>query len=170
MLGDKYVDRGGKIVRKYLSVIKSGLVLLLLVFIVLDMKSDKISDAKIEEIAKSTVKAAGFQNLERAENRMIKRFYGFNVKDYEGAVLYAPKDNMDVNELFIVKLKDTAQKGIVEEAIAERLETQLESFKGYGAEQTALLKKHVLVVEGNYVLYIVGKDAQTARETFLKSL
>ena len=62
------------------------------------------------------------------------------------------------------------QKKQVLEAIRERLNTQLKSFEGYGAEQTALLKKHVLLEKGNFVLYAVGEHAADAQEAFVKSL
>ena len=101
---------------------------------------------------------------------VVKRFYGLNPKDYEGAVLYAPIDNMDAHEMFLVKLKDNSQKKQVQDAIRERLDTQLKSFEGYGAEQTALLKKHVLLEKGNFVLYVVGEHASDAQEAFVKSL
>ena len=155
---------------KYWTYIKYGFVALLLIFIVFDLSDGSLSSAKIETVTKNVAEAAGFSKENLAENRMIKRFYGLNAKDYEGAVLYAPSDNMDVHELFIVKLKDTSQSGDVEKAIKDRLETQLTSFEGYGAEQTALLKKHVLVVKGNYILYAVGEQAGDARKAFLKSI
>ena len=82
----------------------------------------------------------------------------------------APKDNMDVNELLIVKLKDTSQSKAVESAIRQRLDTQLKSFEGYGAEQTALLEAHKLQVKGNYIFFMVGDRAAAAQKAFLKSL
>lgn len=150
--------------------IKIALAAVLVLFIVFDLSNEPDSSAQIETVAENVVKAAGLQSSEPAEARMVKRFYGLNPKDYEGAVLYAPVDNMDAHEMFLVKLKDDTQKKTVEDAIEERLDTQLKSFEGYGAEQTALLEKHVLSVKGNYVLYIVGEYAQEAQEAFAESL
>lgn len=150
--------------------IKIALAVILLIFVILDMASDPISDANIETVTENVVKAAGFEGMEQAEPRMVKRFYGLNPKDYEGAALYAPADNMDAHELFLVKLNDVSQMNSVEDAIEERLNTQLKSFEGYGAEQTALLKKHVLLERGNYVLYVVGEHADDAQKAFVESL
>lgn len=150
--------------------IKIALTAALLVFIILDMVNDPISSAEIETVAENVVKAADFQGMEQAEARMVKRFYGLNPKDYEGAVLYAPVDNMDAHELFLVKLEDVSQMKSVQDAIEERLNTQLKSFEGYGAEQTALLKEHVLMKKGNYVLYVVGEHADDVRKAFKESL
>lgn len=150
--------------------IKYALAAVLLIFVILDMVNDPVSSAKIETVAENVVKAAEFQGMEAAEARMVKRFYGLNPKDYEGAVLYAPIDNMDAHEMLLVKLKDSSQKKQVQDAILERLDTQLKSFQGYGAEQTALLNKHVLLERGNFVLYVVGEHASDAQEAFVKSL
>ena len=79
-------------------------------------------------------------------------------------------DWMDAHELFLVKLKDSSQKKQVQDAIQERLDTQLKSFEGYGAEQTALLNKHVFLEKGNFVLYVVGEHASDAQKVFVKSL
>jgi hypothetical protein len=108
--------------------------------------------------------------MQPAENRMVRRFYGLNPNDYEGVVLYAPVDNMDANELLIVKLKDTSQSEEVEEAIQERLATQKKSFDGYGATQTQLLNNSILKVKGNFVFYMVGENAAEAESAFLSAI
>ena len=154
---------------KVLSYIKVALVIGLLVFIVMDLRDDPTSTAKIEDVAQAVLKASGL-DVEEASNRSIKRFYGLDPQDYDGIVLYAPQDNMDVNEILIVKLSDVSQTSAVEEAIEERLSTQEQSFEGYGATQTKLLKDHVLKVRGNYVLYAVGENAQNIQKAFLNSL
>lgn len=156
--------------KKYFSYIKIALVVLLLLFIVIDVKRDAESHSDINTVAAQVAKAADVGKESYAQERMIKRFYSLNPKEYEGTVLYAPKDNMDVNEIFIVKLKDKSQSETVEEAVQKRLETQLKSFEGYGAEQTALLKSHVLEIRGNYVFYMVGEKANDAKKAFLDSL
>ena len=169
-MGGKYDRRGDETVKKYFSYIKIVLVVLLLVFIIADVSLDQSSSADIKTVAAQVPKAAEVDVDAAAEERMVKRFYGLNPKDYEGAVLYAPKDNMDVNEIFIVKLKDELQAKSVEEAIQKRLDTQMKSFEGYGAEQTALLKAHVLEVRGNYIFYMVGEKAGKTQKAFLESL
>lgn len=156
--------------KKYMSYIKIALTVLLVVFILVDAGKDASSNADIKEVSAQTAKAAKLTEETPAGNRLVKRFYGLNPEDYEGVVLYAPKDNMDVNEMLIVKLKDKSQSKTVEAAIQERLDTQLKSFEGYGAEQTALLKAHKLKVKGNYIFYMVGDRAAAAQKAFLKSL
>lgn len=156
--------------KKYATYIKYVLTVLLLVFIIIDVGGDKISKADFETVKKNANKMSGFADVPEAENRTIKRFYGLDPNDYEGIVLYAPQDDMAVDEMLIVKLKDISQQEMVEQAIEQRLDTQLTSFEGYGAEQVALLKKHVLNIEGNYIFYMVGEKTQEAQKAFLNSL
>ena len=139
--------------KNYYTYIKIALVVLLLGFIVFDMRRDPISNAQIDTVEKAVVSVSDFKDASPSENRMVKRFYGLNPKDYEGAILYAPSDNMDAKELFLIKLTDVKK-----------------SFEGYGAEQTKLLNDHVLEVKGNYILYYVGGNTSKVRQAFLDSL
>jgi hypothetical protein len=151
--------------------IKAVLIVLLLIFIFTDLKEDSVSSASLDTVSQKVYEASGFSSdMEPAENRMVRRFYGLNPNDYEGVVLYAPEDNMDANELLIVKLKDTSQSEEVEAAIQERLETQKKSFDGYGAVQTQLLNNSILKVKGNFVFYMVGENAAEAESVFLSAI
>lgn len=156
--------------KKYMTIVKGVLILGLLVFIAFDLRGEKSSNAELEDVRDAVLTAAGYTDTAPAENRVVKRFYGLNPKDYEGVVLYAPEDNMDAHELLLVKLADESQSEAVEAAIMERLETQKNSFEGYGAEQTKLLNNYVLQVKGNYIFYMVGENAAKAEEAFVSSL
>lgn len=154
---------------KYIGVIKYILILFLLAFIVSLLSNGEISDADIKDVSKQVVKAYGAKGLSAADNRMVKRLYGINANDYEGVTLYVSDSNMKVEELLIVKLKDVSQSEAVEAAIEGRLDKQLESFEGYGVEQSKLLKDHVLDVKGNYILYVVDKKAKRRIKLFRKA-
>ncbi len=155
---------------RYIGIVKYILIMLLTIFVMSLLSGGEISNAKMESVAKRVTKAIDTEELSEADNRMVKRLYGINANDYENVVLYVSDSNMEVEELLIVKLKDTSQSEAVEAAIDTRLNTQLESFEGYGPEQCKLLKDHVLDVRGNYILYVVDKKAKAADKAFQKSL
>lgn len=155
---------------RYIGILKYILLLLLLVFIVKLLSSGDISKAKPETVAETVTKALDMKELSQADNRMVKRLYGLNVNDYAGVFLYVSDSNMKVEELLIVKLKDTGQSEQVEAAVNTRLESQLASFEGYGPEQCKLLNDHVLDIKGNYILYVVNKKSKGADKAFQKSL
>ncbi len=155
---------------RLLDVLRVGLVVALVVVIVLTQVGKADSDTSIEEVGSAVVSEISMDDMEESTNRMFKKFYGLTASDYDGVILYAPASYMDVDELLIVRLKDDSQADEVTEAIETRLETQKNSFEGYGVEQTALLDKAVLDVQGNYILYVVGDDAAKADQAFRSSL
>lgn len=155
---------------KYFEYIKYILVAILFIFIAGLLMSGKTSKTEIAQVERATTEAMDMTGMTKAENQMIRRLYGLNVSDYEGVVLYTATSTMAVEELLIVKLKDEAQAREWETAIASRLASQQSSFEGYGADQTRLLKDHLLRVEGNYILYVVSNQAPEVRSAFLKAL
>lgn len=156
--------------KKGIEYVKYILLVLLLVFITSLLRNGEISNAKIEKVDAAVTEALEMEGLSTADNRMIKRLYGINVNDYEDVILYVSGSNMEVEEVLIVKLRDTAQADAIEAAINKRLETQLKSFEGYGPEQCKLLEDHVLDIQGNYILFVVNKDAASVDKAFQKSL
>ena len=71
----------------------------------------------------------------------------------------------------LLKLRDTSQQEAVRAAVEARLETQKTSFDGYGLEQYDLLTNHsILDIRGNYVLFVVHKDAAAVQQAFRGAL
>ena len=154
----------------WLSFIRYGMLMLLVVFIVALLGADKTSETKIETVEKAVEKEVPLTGMHSVQSQMVKRLYGLNVNDYEGVVLYISDSNMGAEELLIVKLADTSQAEAVESAVQTRIENQENRFEGYGVEQYQLLQEHVLDVEGNYVFFMVHKEAQKAQKAFLNNL
>ena len=155
---------------KLLTPIRIGMVIALFAFIVFLQVGTRESKSSLKAVTDSVMKTVDTKAIEESTNRMFKKFYGLNANDYEGVSLYAPKTNMDAEEVLIIKLKDSSQAESVTKAINTRLETQKSSFEGYGAKQFDLLKNHVLDVRGNFILYIVHPDAGKADQAFRDSL
>ena len=154
----------------WLSFIRYGMLMLLVVFIVALLGADKTSETKIETVEKAVEKEVPLTGMHSVQSQMVKRLYGLNVNDYEGVVLYISDSNMGTEELLIVKLADTSQAEAVESAVQTRIENQENSFEGSGVDQYQLLQEHVLDVEGNYVFFMVHKEAQKAQKAFLNNL
>ena len=153
-----------------LTIIRIAMVAALLIFFIVFQVGNKSSNASLESVSENVVGTLDLEGMQESNNRMFQKFYGLDAEDYEGVTLYSPASNMDAQELLIVKLKDTSQAEAVTEAINSRLETQMNSFEGYGIEQYAMLEDHVLDVQGNFILYIVHPDAGQADEAFRNSL
>ncbi len=155
----------------FLGPVRIGMTILLLIFIIFLQLGDRVSAAAIEDVEAAVIASISVDSMEKSTDRMFKKFYGLDPADYEAVVLYAPKTNMDVQELLIIKLSDTSQAEAVESAILSRLESQENTFEGYAPEQYAMLEDHhVLDIRGNYVLYIVHEDAGAADSAFKSAL
>ena len=153
-----------------LTIIRIAMVAALLIFFIVFQVGNKSSNASLESVSENVVGTLDLEGMQESNNRMFQKFYGLDAEDYEGVTLYSPASNMDAQELLIVKLKDTSQAEAVTEAINSRLETQMNSFEGYGIEQYAMLEDHILDVQGNFILYVVNPNAQAADEAFRNSL
>ena len=129
------------------------------------------TDISLEALETVTAPQLLEGEAQKADERMLRRLYGLNPSDYAEVVLYYPATNMGVEELLLVKLKDTAQTETVEAAIEARLTAQKQSFDGYGVEQTALLNNNAVTeVRGSYILFAVGVNAQAIRQAFLDAM
>ena len=150
--------------------LKYACIFAVLVFIGSLLLGEASSNASIEEVESAVTATMDLSGMEKASNRMMKRLYGLNANDYEGAVLYISTFNMDVEELLIVKVKDISQTETVSAAAESRKETQLTNFDGYGVEQCQLLNDSILNVRGNYIFFVVSPNAKEAEKAFLGSL
>lgn len=154
----------------FLTPVKVLMVIGLVYFMVSLQQGTEDSQASVETVAQSVTAAIDMEAMQEGSNRMLKKLYGLNAGDYEGVMLYMPVTNMDAEEILIVKLKDQSQAESVTAAIRARLETQKTSFEGYGIEQFALLEKHVLDVQGNFIFYGVHADVSKADAAFQDAL
>ncbi len=127
-------------------------------------------EASLEEIITSMEVNIDSESMKQGDNKALKRFYGLNSNDFQEVILYVPKTSMDVNELLIIKVKDSSQVEGIEIAIEERVDRQLENFNGYGVEQCALLEEYEIKVVGNYFFYTVAKDSEDLKVKFTKEM
>lgn len=141
-----------------------------LVFLVRLLSSGKVSNTSIESMSEQVIAQADLSHVQLADNQMIKRLYGIDPSDYDGITLYYPVSNMDADEIFLIRLADLSQQDTVKQAIDDRLETQLASFDGYGVDQYEKLEKSVVLVQGNYILWVSATDTEPVIRAFKEGL
>lgn len=153
-----------------LEVAKWLLVLGLLVMLYSLLSTNHISNADFETVRQAVSDAADLSTMAEGDNQTFKRLYGLDAADYEDIFLYYPTTNMGAEELLLVKLTDTAQQETLKAAIESRVQTQMNSFEGYGVDQYAMLENSVIEVQGNYVLFVSAADPSPIRRAFLGAL
>jgi len=129
------------------------------------------SNAQPETVAAAVTETIDMSNMVLAENQMVKRLYGLDPASFEGCILYYPTTNMMAEELLIVKLSDMSQQEAVRSAIEARLQTQKNTFEGYGVEQFDMLTNNAIIeIRGNYVLFVVNANCDAAKKAFTGAL
>lgn len=147
-------------------------VIVAIVFLICHFSTGGISDTPIEKVDAAVTAGLDMSKLEKSDENILHRDYGLIASDYDGFALYSPVSFMDPEEILIVKLADPSQAAVVQAAMEKRLEERTSVFdSGYGPEQYALLTQHAEIsVEGNYVLFVVSKNADAALQAFLDTL
>ena len=146
-------------------------VLLAVAFLWLKFASDPVSTQPFETVKNAVTSFMNLRAMQEGDNQMVRRFYGLDPAQFEDCALYYPLTNMEAEELFLVKLKDTAQADDVRAAVEKRLEAQKAVFDGYGVEQYNILCNFSRIeVRGNYILFVVGAQADTAVSAFRSAL
>jgi hypothetical protein len=155
----------------FLEIARWAVALAAVICLVLMFRADPISDAEPGAVREAVTAQMDLSNVLEADNQMIRRLYGLDIAAYESCILYYPATNMGAEELLIVKLSSPDQAQAVRSAIEARLQTQKNTFDGYGVEQYDLLTNHAVVeIRGNYVLFVVGECADQVRQAFLDAL
>ena len=72
--------------------------------------------------------------------------------------------------LLLAECTSTEQAELVRQAAEKRVDTQKQSFEGYGPEQVQQLNDSVIQVEDTYVLFAVTDQAREVKDVFLKAL
>ena len=134
-------------------------VLLLAAVMTLLLSGKRVRDVSLEELNTVFTEAFPPEGMEKAGDMRLKRAFGLNAADYEEYIYYTPDNTMSVNEFLVVKCRDEASCTGVEAGIASRLEVQKKNFDGYGTDQTDLLNHAKVKTLGNYVIFIVSREA-----------
>lgn len=153
-----------------LEVLKLAVLVLLAIFVISLADTGKVSSTELSAMEQTVTANVDMQTMTKGDNQMLRRLYGLDPSEYDGIVLYYPTDSMDAYELVIVKMKDLSQQQTVKDALQARVDSQIAVFESYAPDSTALLKKSVIRIEGNYALLIVAAEPEPAVQAFLSGL
>ena len=92
-------------------------------------------------------------------------------RDKAAETVYSANESvMDVSEVLMIKLADSADAQEIKAAIEKRVEEQKNLYKSYAPQQYALLERCVIQVSGNTVFYCTAENADRAYDTFKNQL
>lgn len=126
-----------------------------------------VTAAQISDKIKS---AADISDMKEANAAKLKKFYDIDDSKLDGFILYTAPTNIRADEIAIFKVKNTDDVDEIKGKISKRIEDKSQAFKNYLPEQNALIEKHVLKSDGNYILFVVSKDADKIEAAFDKAV
>lgn len=146
--------------KKYTKYYLLEIVILISLFIglypILSIKSADMSaiKANLEENLK-------LDSINIGDEKTLKNLYYINIGSIEDFISYAPKSNMDVEEILILKLKHGANMDEIKTKVSTRLEKQSESFKNYNPEKYGIIENAILEEEGQYLIFIISENSSS---------
>ena len=91
----------------------------------------------------------------------LKNIYYININSIEDFISFAPKSNMDVEEILILKVKKDENMSEIKSKISKRLEKQRESFKNYSPEKYKIIEDAIFEEEGQYLIFIISENSSS---------
>ena len=161
-------DSGVTGMRNYLHIfIKGGLVLFLITYLTVLYTSDSAKNIPMEQIAQAMEQDSDITSLNKENRSDLKHYYQVDERDIDGYFFYKAASPMAVEEICIMKAKNSGQAATLLESAQSHLSSQKNVFEGYGTDQMALLNNALVGKKGNYVYYMCGADAASWRSAFL---
>lgn len=125
------------------------------------------TDSKVETIWSGILDnlglaEAGFTSLDAST---LSSMYGIDANDLTAYVAKLPMMGIEATEFFIALVKEGKME-TVKNAIMSRQAALADTFRDYLPDQLALVENYQLVTNGDYVMFCVCKDADSAADVF----
>lgn len=155
---------------RLLERVKYLLLAVLALYIVMILFMNRGSDAPFSKVRDAVLAAVDTDGMQETNDRDFKKLYGLNKNDYEEMISYYTNETMGVEELLLIRCTDEEKLSAAEKAAQDRIDMQIQSFQGYGEEQTKLLMDAVVLKKGSLFLMAVSPRAEEIREAFIEAL
>lgn len=148
---------------------KKYTILALIVFFafVLAFQFVKVKNLDFTKLSSNIEKRVDMANFVKGNDIDLKKMYGINKLEVDNYALFAPKSNMEANEILILKVKGDTSDYV--NRIQKRIDAQSSSFKNYAPAQYEILKKADLVEKGQYIYFISYKDLNVVHDAISSS-
>lgn len=118
----------------------------------------KVSLKELEEIASTCIDSTIMQ---QQEVKNIRKIYKIAEQEYDNYFSYGPISYMDVDEITIFEQADKIKRQQLIDKLEIYVDTKIQTFKGYGIEQTKMLEEAMIVEKGNFIICIISNDKKS---------
>jgi len=120
----------------------------------------KVKDVDMDSLRQSLSQIIDSEHMDIGDSSKLRKLYYINKNEVEDFILYAPKSNMDANEVLILKAKNEEDIEQLKVKVEERIKKQSDSFKNYRPEEYDIISNRVLDIKGKYLILIISSESE----------
>lgn len=128
----------------------------------------KVKDADMDSLRKNLSQVIDDEQMDIGDSSKLRKLYYISKNEVEDFILYAPKSNMDANEVLVLKGKSDEVIQQLKVKVEGRIKKQSDSFNSYRPEEYDIISNRVLDIKGKYLILIISKDSATIEATINK--
>ena len=148
------------------GITKIILIIILIIFLIVVYSSADAKNISMSKIESALKAKTDMGQMQKCNNRQLKEFISLDSSNFTSVMYYKSKEALDVSEILIVKAKHRDDLDAVQDAVDERISSQISTFDSYGPSQVAMLKNAVVIKKGKYLFYCVNKNPDKYEEVF----
>lgn len=134
-------------------------VTLLLVLLLAGCGAPAAKEVKLEELY-ADLESVGMPEMVKLGSAMMLDFYGIREEDVKQAVVTVCSDGLRADEVWLLEAVNADAAAKLKDLAEKRLKQKDAESVTYSPEQNAIVKKALLLVEGNYVIMITSPDVE----------
>ncbi len=121
----------------------------------------KVKDADMDSLRKNLSQVIDDEQMDIGDSSKLRKLYYISKNEVEDYILYAPKSNMDANEVLVLKGKSEEVIQQLKVKVEGRIKKQSDSFNSYRPEEYDIISNRVLDINGKYLILIISRDSAT---------
>lgn len=147
-----------------------GILMILVITIFIGLfKVLEIKDVTIDEIRNDILQSTDVTTMDVDDGSKLRKLYNINKRDVDDFILYAPKSNMEANEILILKAKTQDDLKSLKEKVNHRVKSQSDSFENYDKIQFEIISNYILEDKDKYLILIISKDYKAIKKSIDES-
>ncbi len=135
------------------------LIAVMLLVLVLAGCGSAVKEVNLEQLY-TDLESVGMPAMVKLQSSMMLDFYGIQEADVKQAIVTVCSDGLRADEVWLLEAVDSDAAARLKGLAENRLKQKDAESVTYSPEQNAIVKKALLLVEGNYVIMITSPDVE----------
>lgn len=129
----------------------------------------KVKDADMDSLRNNLSQIINSELMDVGDSSKLRKLYYISKNEVEDFILYAPKSNMDANEVLVLKGKSEDAIEQLKVKVEGRIKKQSDSFNSYRPEEYDIISNRVLDIKGKYLVLIISRDSASIEAAINKA-